>query len=497
MGVEVSSGRIRYGFFEKKDKQFFLTKRGTVSVKETVPTRESLSDSIGKIISRSNISPAKIFVTVFRDDMTTQQVVLPRMPDSEIAEVVIGEIEKIPAFSNREFEYIFERSDMEGNKVKVVFAAVFKEIINAVTEGIKQLKLPLGGVELAPLSMAGVVAFLNKGHDDALVILDETATYIAVFSRKECRFFYTSNTGKNELYSDGGQRINATVLANWASEIKRIFKSYALEAKGSEVGDIWFVWDNENAKDLGAAFGKELGKEVRHLAVPAVQGFADKESSPEDSNPAFFVCSAPVIAHLKGLKNEFSFARLLRETTFKKTVKQIAAGFFIYCALCLLVFGVMYAGVLAQKKDIGRKTAEVNSRIAALEKETRRLAEKQAQAESIKERLLRQAEYVRDLNRVSWSRVFGEVAGELPEDVCLVSFNVVNYTRVDLKGQAFQVENVSDIVRRLDKSAVLQNAKFHNLREAKVDDKKIFNFGIFTSVRKNTPEGNVSDDKKP
>ncbi len=93
---------------------------------------------------------------------------------------------------------------------------------------------------------------------------------------------------------------------------------------------------------------------------------------------------------------------------------------------------------------------------------------------------------------MSWAEVFAIVANELPEDLALSSFKFSEHGKADIKGEAFNMESIAELIRRIDESAILNKGKFDFLREKKVKEEKLFNFGILAKLKE---EQKADDDE--
>lgn len=480
LGLVIGNKRALYAYAQKERGAFSLSRTGVVSVEEESP---SFYSSVFKgILTQENISPQKIFVSFFRDDVLTHQLTLPKMPKSEIEEVILGEIEKIPSFSEREFEYVYSSYELDERRVKVIFSTYFKSVIKSISEGIKSLKVPLESIELAPLNMLSALYAINEGKEDAVVVLDEKATYIMVVNKKKCRFFHVTGTGLKDLYIAKTGLVNTLTFVNWVDELKRIFKSYVIEYQREDIRKIWFVWDRVCISDLDEKLGSEMAKEVEILDAGLLLGRKREETV----NPIYTLCVAPLVAYIRNLKGEISFEPFLRELKVKKTLQRVGILLCLYFFCAGALFFKVNKECIEKKAGISKILLTVNSQITTLENERSKLQRERSELIAIRKILLQQAAFVQMLNRVSWSQVFGEIATELPEELAFTSFKVAERGEVDIRGEALKVESVAEMMRRVENSSVLGDAKFDSLSEKKKEDVRFFSFGILAHLREET-----------
>ena len=404
---------------------------------------------------------------------------MPRMPDIELEEVIGSEIEKMPAFAAKEFEFGYYRYPTSSIKLQVIYSVIPKEIVTAIQAAARALKLPLEFVEASPLNILGFAASLSKGAEEAFVVVDDKVSYVMVMSKNQCRFFYSCGVGLLDLGASQDTASRSQAYGAWAGEIKRILKSYMLEFK-TDPKRVWLAWDQESVTDLVLSLGKELGKEVKALDLVSASGVS--LGALKSISCAYVVCCVPILNYCKHLSRGFPTVRLLRGDIAKKFQAQLIRVALMYAVGVAVVAGIVGLVFKVQQSNISRNLAQVNADIARAESVTAQYRVEKNKYLETKKMLLAQATTIKFLNRVSWSRVFGEAAEELPEGICLTSFKVSGSQRVEFKGDAFKIEDVSSLMRKIDATTVLTNPKFDFLRENNIEQKKIFSFGIFADV---------------
>ena len=489
LGLELGEKKVRYAYLEKKGGEIFLKRTGELPVEEDFSSPLLLTNVIEEILSKENISPSQVFLTLLREDIITHQSTFPKMSSAELEEVILGEIEKVPTFSEREFDYIYHSYEVEPNRINVIFAAVGKDILNFIIEGVKNNKLPLGSIEVSTLNLPPLLYSLVKGNQDqALLILDEKVSYVMIFREKKCRFFYVMNTGKIDLYPyNKKDEVNNLALVNWADELKRTFKSYLIEQKRETIENVWFVYDHRKAANLDKVLSKELSLEVIKLNIELFPNL--HYEGEEEFNPIYLLCCAPVISYLKKLKREFPFHHFLRKEKVKIATKRVIVGTLIYVMVVGAILGKVAIDYSLKRKELLNTLRGINTQINLLERKTARLRRERDEFLATKKRLLNQATFVRKLNRTSWSRIFAEVASNLPDTLSLTSFSVSEAGEVRIEGEAFKIETLAELIRKMDNSPILTNVKFDFLREQKVEDKRIFSFGILSYLPKEKRDG--------
>ncbi len=475
LGIALLPKKVEYLYLEKKGKSFLLLRRGVFPFADDFSSPANFTHIIQEIKNKEKIPATRLFVTIFRDDVITHQMNLPKMPRADLEEVIAGEIEKAPGFSEKEFEYIWRSYDLEGNRINVIFSAIFKNVLNFVIQGSLATGMRLEKLELAPLNLLSLIyPVTDDKKDQALLVVGEKTNYLLIFLRRQCQFFYTTSTGIVDLYPYGNERLNLLGLINWSDELKRVFKSYLIDHKREKIEKVWLVWDNEAKADLAEALRTELGIDVENFTLSkagAVSGEGEK-------NPVALISSAPIVSYIKNYKEELPFNHFLRGLYLKWTIQRTILYTFGYLIAVGLILGRMIFSLDLKREDFVQKYKEIAPQIAVLEKDTSVLKKERAEFLKLKKRLLEQATYVKMLNRISWSRVFGEIATFLPDGVALTSFKISEDGEVEIKGEAFKIDSVAEIMRRIEASYLLSHAKFNSLRERKKDKQRIFTFDI-------------------
>ena len=155
----------------------------------------------------------------------------------------------------------------------------------------------------------------------------------------------------------------------------------------------------------------------------------------------------------------------------------------VIAAVLALGLGFLGMSIGHQKNLLAKKTKVVAQEIDDLKTQTQYLYQKREAYEKVRNRLLAQASYVQYLNRTSWSKVLFEVAQELPQEMALTSFKFSESGRAQFKGEAFAMEKISEVMRSMEGSNILEESKFEYLREQDAQDQKLFAFGIMAKLK--------------
>jgi len=486
LGIVLKDQSLSYVFMLRQKGRLKLSESGNLPYPESSAAFPFVS-AVKTLFEQKKFDPEKIFVSFLRQDVLNHQLTLPKMPVSEIEEVILGEIEKLPAYSEREFEYVYSSHDLDERRVKVIFSAYFKEAVDELISCFRSLKYPLEAIELSPLNLLPALYSLEGGKEEALVVLEDKNTYVMVENRRCCCFFYATGSGIEDFSTAGTGQFNVLAFSNWTEELKRIFKSYAIEYKSRKMSRISLVWDKEKAPDLDLKLFNELNIEVLPLTIASLSGIKT-EPEPEEQNPLLVLAAAPLISGYKKMPADVSYDPFVHKLRFKKVVMKIIAGALVYLAAASALVLPWFYTNLKNMNKLEQERKELSVLIRSAETEQAELKTVCNELISIRESLLAQASFVQMLNRVSWARIFSEVAADLPQGLDLTSFSVSSEGAVSLDGEALKVDSVAALMRMVEESEVLEKAQFDHLREQKQDEQIYFVFGITAVLSRDKEE---------
>ncbi len=470
LNLEISDQKIRYTVIEKKGKGLVFRNRGVSTFKVDTSAVGTLTSFINDLVAAQGIKISRIFLTVNRRDTVVHQLNLANMSQEELDVVIAGEIEKLSTFVDQEFDFIYhEYPSEEEDRKKIVFAAISNQVLNFIVNEIKATNLPCHELEIAPLNVVGLFSSAKfKDSLQALIVVSENTTHLIVYKNQQVKYLYTTNIGQEALLTE-------TICSNWAEELKRALKSYTIDTKKESIDKTWLIWDQEKFPQLIEKLSKQYSFEINPLNIQEWIG--------QDVNPIYLLPSVPALYTLNRSKPQFSLSHFLKTFHFEKQVRQIAicSLIFIVCA------GGIFAGVVNHFYQIQRKAAvdvqKMTDQINDLEKKSPEVFKLRDEYANTREQLLFQATYVKLLNRMSWSETLSVVASELPEELSLTSFKVSDSGGVTFAGEAFRMESVAQMLRKVETSAILKQGKFSYLTQEEVNKKKIFKFGILANMK--------------
>ncbi len=487
LSIDIADSALRYVYAEKRNKEYCVLKAGKAAVGVDLSVEGNLAQAINNLIVEKQIYVDSVYLTISRSDSIVHQVTLPALSHKEMQEVVSSEIERLPSFQKGKFEFIYKRYPAAKGKNKVVFAAVNRQFLKGSLKEIDDLKLLLRNVEVSPLNLKEIAPLIQTADNyatscDAIFYLDEKEAYFSIIEDGKYKLVYKLSSGIQQYVLAASQEAKERVIAAWVAELKRVLRSYGLEKGNKEVGRMALIWDQEQIPDLGHIMRNAVAD--IDVIVPFLNKITNIAVEGEHNvNPIYVLALMPIIARANRLKLDFPSDHFIKLFQVKKYLVKVSVVALAVAGSALLVFGTHSYNLSQKITSLKKETKILRSTIKARKKEEGMLLAKRKEYEATKEQVLAQATYVKQLNRVSWAQVFSIVSAELPQDIALTSFKFSESGRASIKGQAFTMEPIAELIRRIDDSTILQKGKFDFLREKEVEDKKLYNFGIFAKLR--------------
>ncbi|VAX34982.1 hypothetical protein MNBD_UNCLBAC01-2138 [hydrothermal vent metagenome] len=498
LGLEVTASKIRYVFATKKGRGFCVHKAGVVDYRLDNIEENGFSMAVYDIFQKEGISPKKIFLSISRQNTIIRQVTLPKMKPSELTEIIQSEIEKIPAFFEKEYEYIYHKySNSVKQKNKIIFAAAHKDLLTYYFKEINKCGAVFNHCEITPLNLHGVLCGdqANNGVQAVLVVHDHIS-YFMIYKNNEYKMFYKVSIGLDDIYSKENQTFHETFFANLTNELQRVLQAYLMENKRDAINEMFLIWDQAKGPSLAENINKKLGTEVK---VPSLSDFCKNLSLEKDlDNPIYMLACVPIFYHCKKIKEHFSLQHFFKFFRMKRYLVKAILLTMIFMLMLWSAAGVFNYTVYTQKAQLVKETTATTEKTAQLRESSKELYEIRDAYVHMRQGLLAQATFVKLLNRVSWAQVLSAVSKELPEDVSLTSFQFNESQNVSFDGEALDVETIAQLIRQVDDSSLLNGGKFNSLRE-KIDRKeeeefKFFKFGISAQLKKEAM-GTVNDEE--
>ena len=483
LGLEISDKILRYVYLEKEQSDYCVIKADKIEIKINPSAPGSLYKIVQSILEQKDIQPRRIFVTISRRDTAIHQTLLPKMSSSELDEVVSGEIEKIPVFYHRNFDYIYKSYPYSNEKNRIIFAATSRKILNFIIQEIQKTNIRFQDLDISPLNLKEILPLPKSSkHLEAFFVIQDHQSYLGIFEDHQYKLLYKSALGLDHISTAASQLGKEHILSSLMAEMKRAIKSYLSENKKAELNFLWLLWDKEVVFDLDQRIAHDLGLEVEVLYMKKMQKI--KVTKEKHLNPVYVIPLLPIIYHIRRLKAQFSFTHFFRSIQIKNYLLKTVVMSLSFIVILGSALGLLYSDLQQKITQGKREKQQISQELKSLDAKSKDLFQKEKEYLAIRQKLLNQATYVAHLNRVSWAQVFSVFSEELPEKMALMSFKFSSSGKAQIKGQAFEMESIAELIRRIDESSILEKGKFDFLRENQIQDQKFFDFGILAHLKK-------------
>jgi len=489
LGLEVSEEGLKYALLYKKGRTLVVYKTGEYRFSKNY-FKEKDIDSLVKELQQvlfyeERIKCRRVCLSFSSKQIVLHEITLPKMSSSEIEEVIKGELERIPLFSREEnFLYTYYTYPLENvRKNRVIYVGISKELLNFYIQIVKRLGLHLEFIEITPLNLLNFFyPQLEKNKNYSFILLEESLSYILIFQKNNCILCYTANTGFRDIFKFKNKQVDNLIFNSWADEIKRIYKFFETEYKRS-ISEIFLIWNNQILPDLNERLSQYLG---RKIDTPFPSEFLDFSSKMDEFNYKYLPVVSSVVRILKETTHEFNLERIWSRThTFQFILKTLVFSLvYILAVGGAGVFSYFYFQNKLENLNSTRKS--LLQKITFLERKTKKLEAERQRYLMLRKEILKQATFIKKLNRISWSRIFAEIGKVLPADCWIRSFHVKENGEIIIEGYGFSLESVAGFIKILDKSKYLDDVKFTYLKERKIKDKPVVNFGLRAIIKVKT-----------
>ncbi len=482
LSLEIGEKILRFVYVTKQKGSYTLTRAGEMEVNLNFNTPGALTQAIRMIIEKEELLPRRVFIAISRKDVLIHQQLMPKMNAAELAEVVPGEIEKIPFFYNQAFEYSYTAFMHSREKDRVLLVAVSQEFLKSVIDEIDATKLPFRDIEISPLNIKEILPKPKTPETcEALLVVHEMCSYFCIYKNETYLGIYRSPVGSQQITSPVNEAHKKVMLSNWIGEFERVVKSHLVDNPQSPVEQLWLVADKAVCVTIGAELSKHLDINTEIASDEKVQNLKVPETI--DWNPAYLSALTPLLFSINNKKPLFPFDHFFAKFQTQKYVMIVMLKTIIF----LMTLGLGLGGVnYFVKKDLTflrAETKQLSQDIQIFNHQNEKLFAQKKEYLDVRNKLLAQAEYVQEINRTSWTHVLAAIATELPTELSLTGFKFNEAGEVKINGETFDITNIAELIRKVDQSSILEGGKFEFLREKKEKEAKLFNFGIQANLK--------------
>jgi Tfp pilus assembly protein PilN len=482
LGIEIADTSVRYIYLERVAQKTQISQFGELPIRIDLSAPGQIADCVDTICQKGKIAPERIALAINRKDILIHQIILPKIPELELEEVLATEIEKLPAFHHGQFDYIHQAHVYREDKYKVTFAALAKNIIDNIRQDLTITKMAFQDIEIAPLNLAGILASICPLNQwEIHLVVNHQHSTLCIQEKNQISVFYRSAIGSQHLSEPNPALGSRHTYAVWTGELNRLIKSFLLENRTAKITKIRLIWDQELLPDLPQQVANDLGIAVEIPEASKIRGVTLSNDS--KLNPKYLLALTPLLYHALHIREQFPLNHFLMPRKSGQNLLKVVLLSSLMILSSFILFHKAYLFVNTKTAQITRENSALERQIKNLTKESQDLLQRQQEFLTIRQRLLDQATYVNQLNRVSWSQVFAIFSHELPEELALNSFRFIESGKAVIKGDAFNMDAIAALIRRIEDSKILEQGKFDFLTEKKHEDLKYFSFGILAQLK--------------
>ncbi|MFP4472646.1 MAG: PilN domain-containing protein [Candidatus Omnitrophota bacterium] len=496
LAIDIYGPGLRWVFAEPKGRSLRIVRSGVCPAPQGFLQPGALRTVLVDLFREEEIAVKRIFVSYSDPDTLIHKAVFPKMTQAELKEAVTAEIERVPSFEDRPFDFVFTRRPLPDDKEQIIFAAVLQESLDRIMDEIRETGIPADHLELAPIHLDKVFSLIQRpdvpeksqselsSGVEAVIVVHEQASSVLLSEDGHIEEFFRSSAGMHQIKKGTDP---SGIVKQWTSEFVRMMRSYEEVHGGKRVQRVWLVWDKTRLEDLPRAFERAMPIEI---IEPKLEWISRLETAGESDNPLNLVALTPLICAWKKMRTRVSLQHFFRRMQTRKTI--LTAAVITAVLIAGMSLGLkMYTQQLTNKVERVKQASQIEMlEIKGLKKEAQELYAEQKEFLENQQRLLEQAMFVRALNRVSWAQVLSEYAREMPEDLALTHFRFADDGKATIKGQSFDMDSVAEMIRRIEDSDILENGMFDFLKERTIRDQQLYEFGIVARLKrqKEVPE---------
>lgn len=482
LGLEIGEKILRFVYVAKQKGAYVLSRAGEMEVNLNFSSTGALTQAIRMIVEKEELLPKRVFVAISRKDVLIHQQLMPKMNAAELAEVVPGEIEKIPFFYNQNFEYSYTAFMHSKEKDRVLLVAVAQDFLKSLIDEVDATKLPFRDIEISPLNLKDILPKpLKADRCDAILVVQELCSYFCIYKGSAYLGVYRSPVGAQQIMSPVNAHHQEQMLGTWVAEFSRVAKSHLVEHPETPIEHLWLVADKSIALMVGTQLNKDLDITTEIINSDSIPNLKVAENV--EWNPSYVNALTPLMYTINTKKPLFALDHFFAKFQMQKYVMLLMVKSIIF--LFVLVFGMGGVNYFVNKDlaMLKEETKQISQDIQLLSQQNKYLFDQKNEYLEVRKKLLAQASYVKEINRTSWTHVLAAIATELPTELSLTGFRFSENGDVQIKGDTFDITNIAELIRKVDQSSILEGGKFDFLKEKKQQEVKLFNFGIQATLK--------------
>ena len=483
LAVEFTSSKIRYLYLSREEIGYKVLKSGVLSYLFNATATGDLFRVLRELIRKEEIIPQRLFVTLCLQENYIRRVHLPKMSVRNLQKAVAAEIEQQHFFDGRKFDYIYQVSQYADENSHVIFAAVEQTMLDYLCSECRKLGIPFSHLEIAPLNLNEIIYLIEPSDENqVIIVVHDQSSYLMIYWDRQLRLIHQSTIGIGQIYPHHNDKVSNPVLTRFIGDLKQALNSYQSEHRLEKLDKIWLLWDRQGAAGFDSAMNAQLGLDVEAVSLERMDKFI-VDSKADEANPIFVLCATSAIIYLEKIKEKFSLNHFVRTGNIAKYVFDL-----LIAAVLVLEFAGYFLGIRIFENFQKQKFIKMD--ISATQEAIKKLTETAQELDREVNELLiaRQvlsghARYINSLNRMAWSQGLGVYLQDIPKDMSLITFSFDESGHISFAGESLQIESVSGLNQRMEKSPLLQQSRINLFSEKLVDDQKVYNYGIKAQLK--------------
>ena len=459
---------------------------------------------IQKAIRDERITATQVKLSLPSTDTIIRSFLIPWMRPNEITAAVEFEIKKYIPFNLKDLAYAYHSITFTENKVKkvrIIFVAVRRELLERCTQILKQAELNVVFCEAAPLSLVRALSakkFLP--HDQKIALLQVEPAMGRILFTHEGIVLFIREFQMNARKSDGTSEEAQFIRSRFLNEVQNSMEFYNRQYLNQPVTQV-VVLASPSENPYHKWLQEDLNLPIKSVDPAALVGSQPPGDEMGAVNAFGVALASPghgkAIFDLAG-KSVTHTASLLSSIDFREYMNAVKTA--VICAVVLgLVFILTQAGLAGLKNEVnGLEARQSQEGFAGQADDFRGFpgsphASDDMQAK-IKKNKAKLASYKSILIKSKMALVFAHIPSLFPEGVWLRTFNVRKstdsngYWTVDLNGYAYvkdtkqEIRTVNELVARIKKDQhvgkYFKSVNLTNLQQQVVDGYTVADFTI-------------------
>ena len=479
VSFEISQKGIKCVCFEKRAKSLVVTQAHALDFSYDIfdpYEAKRASKSLKELVLKKRIPTKNVYVSISHPGILFKEQLINPLPSKEIERVVVSDIKKIPAFSDKEYLYAYHTYQLYlKKKIKILSVVLAKELLNAALEILKGSGIEPRDIDITPFNILPLFYGKLEFENTCVVMLEEKVSYLLLISKGQCNDLYVTNSGFEDIWDFEAAAINQAAFELWANEIKRALKFYETESE-RVYSDVVLIWDQKMISGLDDMLSSCMERKVNSFKLPESVRL-HKKMSGALFNFKFIPCVGAALKAIK-IKHEFNLERFWPKQRMNVYQSTALTFFTIYLAVLLflgLPFLIAFIGKTSKLRNQARSLSSQAESIESQIDETYDLMVNEAQT---RELLSEQISVASRPNSLPWSKALSAVQSSIPRGAWLKGFSFDQKGKCEIAGVGTNLDVIALFLRELKKHESFRDVKLEFTRQKKINKESFEEFKI-------------------